>query len=315
MKPAAFAYHAPRTVDGALEVLADAAPDAKVLAGGQSLIPLLNMRLAEPAHLVDINRIGDPGLAGVTTGTGGVTVGALARHTRVERDEAAAALQPLLRRVLRLVAHPVIRNRGTVVGSLVHADPAAELPALLTLLGGTVHLASVSGRREVRAADFFTGPLESAARPDELAVAATFPALGGPGPGVAGGRRAALHWGGGVAEVARRHGDYALVGVVAAVALDDDLRIASARAAYLSVAPVPVLLDLTDPCGARPAAACDWAAVARRATESVEPEADVHASAAYRRHLAGVLTVRALREACEDAAAATSRPADSEERT
>ncbi|MBP2705684.1 FAD binding domain-containing protein [Microbispora sp. RL4-1S] len=282
MKPPPFAYHGPATLGEALGVLAEVGPDGKVLAGGQSLIPLLNMRLAAPAHLVDINRVA--GLAAVEAGPDGVRVGALARHAAVERSAAAAAAQPLLRQALRLVAHPVIRNRGTVVGSLVHADPAAEMPAVLALLGGSVRLASLRGEREVGAAEFFTGPMESAVRPGELAVSSFFPAL----PERSG---TAFH------EVARRHGDYAVGGVAAAVTLDDDFRIAAAKVACVSVGPVPAVVDVTAVCGPRPAASADWDAVAAAVRDGVDPEGDIHATAGYRRHLTGVLAVRALRDA------------------
>ncbi|MGW4422842.1 FAD binding domain-containing protein [Streptosporangium sp. NPDC004631] len=287
MKPSPFDYHAPRSVGEALKTLADAGEHGKVLAGGQSLIPMLNMRLAAPGHIVDINRLTE--LAAVTVEPGGVRTGALARHAQVERSRPVAAAQPLLRQALRLVAHPVIRNRGTVVGSLVHADPAAELPAVLALLGGSVRLARPGAVRDVSAADFFTGPLESAIEPGELAVSALFPALP-PRSGTA------FH------EVARRHGDYALAGVAALVRLDDDLRIAAARVACVGVGPVPMLADVTEVCGHRPPGSADWGAAARAVRARVEPEADIHASADYRRHLVGVLAERALRDAAGEAA-------------
>ncbi|WP_119729765.1 FAD binding domain-containing protein [Thermomonospora amylolytica] len=287
MKPPPFDYRAPRTLD---EALADLAEGGKVLAGGQSLIPLLNMRLAAPDRLVDIN--GVAGLDALEVTAAGVRVGALARHAAVERSDEAAAVQPLLRQALRHVAHPVIRNRGTVVGSLAHADPAAELPAVLALLDGHVEAASAAGRRTIAAADFFTGPLEPALEPGELAVAAFFPALP-PQTGTA------------FAEVTRRHGDYALVGVAAMVALDDDLRVRAARAAYLSVADTPLVLDLAEPAAqgqaGRPPGAADWSAAAAYAAERVDPDGDIHAGADYRRHLAGVLTGRALAEAARNA--------------
>ncbi|WP_327046695.1 FAD binding domain-containing protein [Microbispora sp. NBC_01189] len=286
MKPPPFDYRRPATLGEALGVLAEAGPGGKVLAGGQSLIPLLNMRLAAPARVVDVNRV--PGLDGIEAGPSGVRVGALARHAAVERSPGAAAAQPLLRQALRLVAHPVIRNRGTVVGSLVHADPAAEMPAVLALLGGSVRLASLDGERDVPAAEFFTGPMESAARPGELAVSAFFPAL----PARSG---TAFH------EVARRHGDYAVAGVAAAVTLDDDLRISAARVACVSVGPVPVVADVTAACGPRPAASVAWDAVAAAVRDLVEPEGDIHATADYRRYLTGVLAVRALRDAASAA--------------
>ncbi len=174
MKPSPFTYHRPESVEEALAVLAEVGADGKVLAGGQSLLPVLSMRLAAPGHLVDINRLAE--LAYVQPSADGVRVGALARHAQVERDDGAAAVQPLLRQALRLVAHPTIRNRGTTVGSLAHADPSGEMTAVLAVTGGTVTLASVAGRREVAAADFFVGPLESAVGPGELAVEAFFPA-------------------------------------------------------------------------------------------------------------------------------------------
>jgi carbon-monoxide dehydrogenase medium subunit len=288
MKPPVFAYHRPETVAEALAVLAEVGHDGKVLAGGQSLVPLLNMRLAAPAHLVDVNRLAE--LDVVAREPDGVRVGALARHARVEHDRAAADAVPLLGQAIADIAHTAIRNRGTVVGSLVHADPAAELPAVLVLLGGTMELASAGGPRRVAAADFFLGPLESAVRPGELATSALFPAP------PAGSGSAWL-------EVARRHGDYAVCGVGVLVELDQGLRVGPARAALISVGPVPVPVDLTDALAGQPHDAADWAAAGRLAAAAVDPEDDIHASAAYRRHLAGVLTARAARAAAAHAAA------------
>ncbi|WP_219506698.1 FAD binding domain-containing protein [Nonomuraea ceibae] len=269
MKPPPFVHHAPRDVGETLEILAEAGPRGKVLAGGQSLIPMLNMRLAAPEHVIDINRLTE--LDTVEAGPGGVTVGALARHARVAR----AGVHPLLGQALRLVAHPVIRNRGTVVGSLAHADPAAELPAVLAVLGGSVRVARAGAApRDVPAAEFFTGPMESALRPGELAVSAHFPALP-PRTGTA------------FAEVSRRHGDYALAGVCAVVTLDGDLRVASARLACIGVGPVPLVVDL----------GADWKSAADAARERAEPDGDVHASAAYRLHLVGVLARKAAERA------------------
>ncbi|HZA80142.1 MAG TPA: FAD binding domain-containing protein, partial [Actinomycetes bacterium] len=174
MKPPSFAYHRPGSVPEALAVLAETGHDGKVLAGGQSLVPLLNMRLAAPAHLVDVNWLAE--LDEVAVDDQAVRVGAIARHARVEADPAAAEAVPLLRQAIGDIAHATIRNRGTVVGSLVHADPAAELPAVLVLLDGRMELARAGdGVRRVAAADFFLGPLESAVRPGELAMAAVFP--------------------------------------------------------------------------------------------------------------------------------------------
>lgn len=287
MKPSPFAYSSPTSLDDALAVLDEVGDDGKVLAGGQSLLPILNMRLAAPAHLVDINRV--EGLSFVRVEDGGVRVGALARHTEVERDPSAYDALPLLRQALALVAHPVIRNRGTTVGSLAHADPCGEMTAVLALLEGTVEVARRDATRTVAAADFFVGPLESALEPGELAVSAFFPRL-------------PERTGTAFVEVARRHGDYAMCGLAAAVTLDGDGRVSRARAAYISVAPTPLVLDLTEPVRGQRVDAADWAAAADLARERVDPEGDIHATADYRRHLAGVLTRRALGEAAGRAA-------------
>jgi aerobic carbon-monoxide dehydrogenase medium subunit len=287
MKPSPFAYSAPTSLDEALDVLADVGHDGKVLAGGQSLVPILNMRLAAPAHVVDINRI--PELAYVRVEDGGVRVGALARHADVEGSAQAYDVLPLLRQALRLVAHPVIRNRGTTVGSLAHADPSGEMTAVLALTEGTVAVARKGSSRTIRAAEFFLGPLESAIEPGEMAVSAHFPALPA-GTGTT------------FVEVARRHGDYAVCGLGAAVTLGEDGRVARARAAYISVSATPLVLDLTEAVAGQTVDGADWEGAGRLAQSQVDPEPDIHATADYRRHLVGVLTGRALREAAGRAA-------------
>jgi carbon-monoxide dehydrogenase medium subunit len=290
MKPAPFTYHRPESLPDALAVLAEVGERGKVLAGGQSLLPMLAMRLAAPEHLVDVNRV--PGLDGVTVEPQGVHVGALARHTRVERDGPAAEALPLLRQALRHVAHPTIRNRGTTVGSVVHADPSGEMTAVLVLCDGEVLLSRQDGERTVAAREFFLGPLESAVAPGELATSVLFRRPGG---------RTGSAW----HEVSRRHGDYAVCGVGALVTLDDDRRVVGARTAYVSMGDTPAVLDLVDAVGGRPADDADWAAAGRLAAGRLTPDADIHASAVYRSHLAQVLTARALREA---AGRATSVP-------
>lgn len=287
MKPSPFAWTAPETLDEALDVLARVGEDAKVLAGGQSLLPILNMRLAAPAHLVDINRLAE--LSYVHTDADAVRVGALARHAQVEKDRAAFEVLPLLQQALRLVAHPVIRNRGTTVGSIAHADPSGEMTAVLALTGGTVTAARAGGTRDIAAADFFVGPLESALEPGELATVASFP-------------RPPAGTGTAFVEVARRHGDYAVCGVAVAVTLDGDGAVITARAAYISLAATPLVLDLTDAVIGQRGASADWSAAADLAVGQVDPEPDIHATADYRRHLAGVLTARALAEAAGRAA-------------
>ena len=299
MKPPPLRYSRPGSTAEALATLASLGEHGKVLAGGQSLVPLLSMRLAAPEHLVDINRLAELGYVRVEDGQ--VRVGALARHAQVLANPAAAAAQPLLAKALRFVAHAAIRNRGTTVGSIVHADPAGEMPAVLAVLDGAVRVASQGGERLIPASEFFLGPLESAVQPGELAIEALFPVL----PPAAGT---------GFAEVSRRRGDYAVCGVAATVQLDEDGRIAQARAGYLSVGPSPLALDLTDAAAADQAAAgaapagtahtaglAGFPAAADLARQQVDPEPDIHATAAYRRHLAGVLTQRALLEALGEA--------------
>jgi carbon-monoxide dehydrogenase medium subunit len=226
------------------------------------------MRLAAPPALVDVNHV--PGLDTVEVTDDQVRVGAMARHRRVERDEAAYDAVPLLRQALELVAHPTIRNRGTTVGSIVHADPCAEMPAVLLLLDGQVELRSAEGSRRVAAAEFVTGPMESDVRPGELAVAATF-------------RRPPRGSRSAFVELSRRHGDYALCGVGALVTPE------AAKVALIGVGPGPVLVTLADP--------DDSDRCGEQVDAAIEPEDDIHATADYRRHLAHVLVRRALEAA------------------
>ena len=291
MKPAPFRLHRPKSLEEALETLAEVGDEGKVLAGGQSLIPMLNMRLASPAHLVDINSLKD--LNAIEANPRGVRIGALARHAEVERSINAAAVVPLLGQALRLVAHPTIRNRGTTVGSLVHADPSGEMTAVLTLLGGEIQLAGKSSHRSLAAGDFFVGPLETSMAPGELAVSAWFPAL----PARSG---TAFH------EVSRRHGDYAMCGVAAAVTLDQDALVTHARVSYVSMTATPVAIDLAAVVGRVPFEKADWRAAAVLAGEQLDPEGDIHASEQYRRRVGITLTVRALKEAASRAFGSSS---------
>jgi carbon-monoxide dehydrogenase medium subunit len=286
VKPAPFAHHAPRSVEEAVSVLAEVGHDGKILAGGQSLIPILNMRLASPAHLVDINRV--TGLDGVEVGPDHVRVGALVRHAQLERHEDAYAALPLLRQALVNVAHPAIRNRGTTVGSIAHADAAGEMPAILVLTDGVVEAAGPRGSREIAARDFFEGPLETSLAEDEMAVAVRFRRFA-PGTATA------------FAESARRHGDYAMAGVAAAVTTADGV-ITAASASFVSVTDVPTVLDLTDLLAGQETATADWSAAAEAVRAHIEPEGDIHATADYRRMLAGELARRVLRQAAENAA-------------
>ena len=246
MKPPPFEYHAPTTVEEACALLGSL-EDAKVLAGGQSLVPLLNFRLARPPHLVDINRI--PRLDGIYERDGGIAVQALARQAAVEDSELVARVCPLLTAAVRLVAHRVIRNRGTVCGSLAHADPASELPAVLLVLGGHVVARSTRGDRVIAADQLFTSVMETTLAPDELLVEAWFPSSAGPFA---------------IVEESRRHGDFALAGVVRA----------ADRLALFGVAPTPVMADPRDP------------------TSGLRPSGDLEATPEFRLHLVRVLTER-----------------------
>ncbi len=300
MKPPAFAYHAPPDLDTAVDLLAELGEDGKVLAGGQSLVPMMNLRLATPAALVDISRLGE--LGDLEVADDAVTLGAGVTSERLRTDDTATAAIPLLRQALDHVAHPVIRNRGTAVGSLVHADPAAELPAVLALLDGSVVLRSRDGTRRVVGSELFLGPLESDVRPEELATEVVFPIP----PARTG---TAFH------ELARRHGDYALAGVAVRVGLDADLRIDTARAAFIGVADRPVVIDVGAALAGQHHDALDTADAVGHARARLDPRDDIHATGAYRRHLAGVLLGRALEEAARRAATTDPTTPTAEEAT
>jgi carbon-monoxide dehydrogenase medium subunit len=292
VKPPPFRYADPATVEEALDLLARHGADAKVLAGGQSLMPLLNFRLARPAHVIDVNRV--TSLAVIAdSGDGGLRVGALARQRALERSALVRERCPLLARALAFVGHPQIRARGTLGGSLAHADPAAELPAAMVALEARLTLRRAGGERTVPAGDFFVGLLTTALMPDELLTEIALP----PWP---------ARTGSSVREVAKRHGDFALGGVAATLTLDDQGRIARARVVGFGVGPVPVrLLDAERALAGGAPTPSAFADAGRLAAAAVDPPDDIHASAAYRKRLTGVLTTRAL----TDALAAAERAA------
>jgi carbon-monoxide dehydrogenase medium subunit len=289
MKPAPFEYQAPESLDAALEVLARHGGDAKVLAGGQSLIPVMNFRLAQPALLIDLNKLSELDFLRRSE-DGGLRIGAMTRQRRLERDPLVKEAAPLLAETVPWIAHPQIRNRGTVGGSLAHADPAAELPAIAVALRGRFRLRKAGGERWVAATDFYQRLFTTALEPEELLVEIALP----PMPPRTG-------WS--FQEIARRHGDYAMVGVAALVTLGEDGRCREARLVYLSVGETPVeahaaaaLLAGTDLGPEAIAAAAEKAS-----REELDPRGDVHATPDFRRHLARVLTGRALRTAAERA--------------
>jgi carbon-monoxide dehydrogenase medium subunit len=280
MKPAPFAYVDPRSLEEAVEALREHGDEAKVLAGGQSLVPMLNLRLARPAVVVDIN--GVSGLDGVADDGNVLRLGALVRQRGLERW--AARRLPLIAAALRLVGHAAIRNRGTVAGSVSHADPAAELPALLLALDGTAVARSAAGERAIPAGELFVGPLTTALRSDEIVVETrwTLPPVGS---------------GWGFHEVARRHGDFALVGC-AAVVTGAPERVESARIALFGAAPTPVRARAAEQALAGLAPTSERISdAARLAAEGVAPDSDIHATASYRKRVARVLVARALRDA------------------
>ncbi len=282
MKPAPFDYLAPDSLEAALAALAQHGGEAKVLAGGQSLIPVMNFRLAQPALLVDLNRV--PDLAWVRAGDdGGLSLGAMTRQRRLERDPLVAERAPLMAEAVPFIAHPQIRNRGTVGGSLAHADPAAELPAIAVALRARLRLARSNGERWVAAGDFFQGLLTTALEPDELLVEIALPPL-------------PPRTGWSFMEIARRHGDYAQVGIAALVTLDEDGRCREARLTYLSVGSAPVVAQRAGEtlAGRELSEKAIAEAAALAAAEEIQPTADIHATAAFKRHLARILTERAL---------------------
>jgi carbon-monoxide dehydrogenase medium subunit len=288
VKPPPFRYAAPRSVAEALALLAEYGPEAKVLAGGQSLVPLLNMRLVRPEVIVDINRIGR--LAYIRRRGDRLLVGALTRQRDVEASPLVARAVPLLAEAIRLVGHPQIRNRGTVGGSIAHADPAAELPAVLAALDGEVVVVGPAGTRVIGWEHFFTGYLTTAVGPDELVTEVRFP-LPPPRTGSA------------FLEVARRHGDFALVGVAALVQRADG-RIAAARLAFTGVGPGPLRAPEAEAflAGREPTPEA-LAEAGRLAAAPLEPPEDIHATSTYRKEVAAVLVRRALAAAWDRAGA------------
>ena len=287
MKPAPFNYVRATGIDDATAALASAGGRAKILAGGQSLIPMLNFRLVDADLFVDINQVG--GLDGIEESGDGLRIGALTRHHRIETSDAVRGRFPVLAAAMQHVAHLAIRNRGTIGGSLSHADPAAELPAMSLLLDATIETAGPSGGRSLAARDFFVAPLVNALEDSEMVTSVVLPGLP-PGTG----------WG--FDEVARRRGDFAIAGAGCVVALENGA-VSEARIALMGVHDTPLRATAAEALlvGNSPDAdALDAAAATAR--DAVEPMNDLHGSADYRRHLAGVVVRRTL-----DAAVARAR--------
>jgi CO/xanthine dehydrogenase FAD-binding subunit len=289
MKPAPFEYRRPGTVEEVLHLLAEYGDEAKLLAGGQSLIPTMNFRLAQPAVLIDLNVVEGLDFLDEADG-GGLRLGAMVRQAEAEKSVLVAERVPLLAETLPHVAHAQIRNRGTIGGNLAHADPRSELPAVMLALGASVRVRGPGGERSLGAGEFFTGFFGTALEEGELLTEVVLP------PVVEGSGQAFL-------EVSRRRGDYAMVGVAASVVCDSSGRCDQARIVLLSVGSRPMLAEQASAClvGERPSGATLVAAGQAAGNQDIEPQADMHASVEYRRHLATVLVRRALTTAFERA--------------
>jgi len=287
MKPPRFRYLDPETVAEAVAALREQGDDARVLAGGQSLVPMLSMRLAYPEYVVDINRLHE--LGGINAGHSELRIGALTRQAEIELSPDVEARCPLLSRGMRWVGHRSIRNRGTIGGSLAHADPAGELPAMMTALDASVVARSADGERDIPIGEFFEMPFVTALAPDELLTEVRVPAQ----PRGAGSA---------VVELARRHGDFAVAGVAASLDLDAAGCVRTARLVGFATGPTPQRLAAAEEAlaGAEPTGQALGAA-SDAATSDVSPTDDIHASADYRRALTGELVRRAVTEAATDA--------------
>lgn len=284
MKPAPFEFFAPSTVAEAIELLETHGFDAKLLAGGQSLIPTMNFRLAQPGVIIDLNRV--EGLSYIREENDNIVIGAMTRQYELEKNELIKEKLPLLHETIPNIAHPQIRNRGTIGGSLVHADPAAELPSVMCALDAVFHMTGPEGEREVAANDFYMGMFAVDLEAEEILTAISIPAMN-PKSGHS------------FLEIARRHGDYALAGVAVIVDQDKKGICTNARIVYLSVGDAPVTAENSADVlqGKKVDKALIAEAAKTAAEEDVEPEGDIHASAEYRQHLTEVLTRRALETA------------------
>jgi CO/xanthine dehydrogenase FAD-binding subunit len=283
MKPPSFEYYAPSTLEEALRLLRDLGPDARPLAGGQSLVPMMNFRIIHPRYLIDLNRI--PELAYIRIEKGGLRIGAMARHREVEHSEIISAHWPLLAEVMKHVAHVQIRSRGTIGGSLSHADPSAELPAAIAALDAELVLQSLSATRTLRADEYFVGALETAAQADELLVEIRIPALPA-------GTSAAFD------ELSRRRGDFAIVGVAAIVKCDASGEVSFARLTFTGVDEKFVRAHRAEErLLGRKATPALIAEAARIAASDLAPPSDIHASGRYRRDVAEVVAMRVMSRA------------------
>ncbi len=284
MKPAAFEYHAPSTVEEVVDLLAEHGDEAKVLAGGQSLVPLMSLRLSQPEHLIDINGVTE--LSSFGCADGQVTIGSITRQRQVETSHEVARAAPVLPAALRHIGHAAIRNRGTVGGSIAHADPSSELPAMLLATDGAVIARSSSGSRTIRAADLFENFLTTTIEPTELITTVVVPFS-----------QARTGWS--VREFSRRSGDFAIVGTVVGISLDESYtNVAHASISLFGVGSKPVRAAVAEKeIVGQPASPRLWEAAAVAAASEIEPPSDVHGSSAYRRQLMKTVLRQCLTEA------------------
>ena len=286
MKPAKFDYYAPTTRDEALELLGQHGYDAKVLAGGQSLMPMMNLRLARPAVVVDINRM--EGLSGIASDGGCMTFGAMTRQRQIERSAEVLERFPLISAAIPHIAHFQIRNRGTIGGSLAHSDPAAEIPALCLALDAEITAARSGGERTITARDFSLGLLTTSLEPEELLTQVRLPSLDGDG-----------EWRWGFREVCRRDGDFALVGAITLLRIDEEGVCREARIAMFGVGDGPLRAPNAEASLVGRAVDADARAeAAALVSAAVNPGSDIHASAEYRKEVSAVMARRALEDAC-----------------
>jgi carbon-monoxide dehydrogenase medium subunit len=287
VKPAPFDYHAPETLPDALSLLTELQDDAKLIAGGQSLVPVLALRLAIVGHLVDLNRV--EGLADIDHRPESVLVGAMVRHSSLADDEKLRTSVPLLARAAPFIGHFQIRSRGTLGGSLAHADPAAELPAVAVALEATVHVASSRGQRSVPARDFFDSMFMTVLEPDEIVESVEFPAW----PGRAGFS---------IKELARRAGDFAIAGVACGVRVDDDGTIDRATIGLFGMGSTPVVAPAAvEALVGQVPRALDTEEIGTIAVAGLEPPDDIHATSEVRRHVGAVLVARTVSDAIAEA--------------
>ncbi len=282
MKPPPFDYRRPTSLSETLDLLSQHGDDAKILAGGQSLLPMMSLRVARPEMLIDVGRVSE--LDTITEVDGAIAIGALVRHRAVETSDLVRRTVPVLHQAMPHVGHRAIRTRGTLCGSIAHADPAAEAPAVCLATGATMVAASTSGEREIAAADFFDGFLTTALRPDELLREVRFPT-------------ATANHGCAVLELSRRHGDYAIAGLACTLAVTDG-SITSAALAFLGLGSTPVRVgDAEAVLVGNPPGDEVFAEAAAVTSSSVSPGSDMHATAAYRRHVAATLARQGLAQA------------------